>query len=158
MNPDPIILEPMREEDLPQVMDIENASFPTPFSKSLFQMELRLDVARLFVARRSRVNVVGYIDYWKVGGEIHLITLAVHPDSRRRGIAKLLMQRMMDDAGQCGTRWATLDVRVSNEAAIRLYEGFGFQKAGLRKKYYQDNDEDALVMSLEMGKRNASSS
>lgn len=142
----------MTLEDLPQVMAIENASFTKPFSENLFRMELNLDVARLYVARKPEdpqpARLVAYIDYWLVAKEIHLITLAVHPEMRKQGIGSLLVDFMLKEGEKAGVDHVTLDVRPSNKAAIALYRKFGFVESGLRKRYYQDNQEDALILSI----------
>lgn len=143
------VIEKMRLEDLPQVLAIEQASFPTPFSENLFRMELNLDVARLYVVRQ-REQVIGYIDYWCLGPEMHVITIAAHPDFRRQGIGSFLIEFMFEDAKKNSVKQISLDVRASNNAAITLYGKFGFRQTGVRKRYYQDNEEDALVMTLQL--------
>jgi ribosomal-protein-alanine N-acetyltransferase len=183
MNCGEFVIERMTLEDLPQVLAIEQASFPLPFSENLFRMELNLDVAKLYVVRRKRkvnegrspsgVNgeisvaqmggsggeavsppvvtddeVIGYIDYWHIGPEIHIITVAVHPDWRRRGIGSALMDLLLGEAKRSGAKTVSLDVRPSNQPALELYRKFGFEQTGLRRRYYQDNDEDALTMTL----------
>jgi ribosomal-protein-alanine N-acetyltransferase len=136
----------MKLEDLPQVMAIENVSFPLPFSENLFRMELNLDVARLYVERMDD-TIVGYIDYWHVGSEFHVITIATDPECRRRGIGSALMEFMLEDAGRNSVKLITLDVRPSNTEALALYRKYGFEQSGVRKRYYQDNGEDALILS-----------
>ncbi len=143
---DEVSIQLMMEADLPEVLAIEALSFPIPFTEKLFRMELNLRVARLYVAK-EKGKIIGYIDYWNIETEIHVITFAVHPDWRRRQIGSRLLQFMMDDGARSHVKLYTLDVRASNQTAIRLYEKFGFRQTGLRKKYYQDNEEDALIMS-----------
>ena len=147
MAADNFVIQPMTVADLPQVLAIEQASFPQPFSENFFRMELELDVARLYVVRDSE-RVVGYIDYWNVGPEMHVITLAADPAMRKKGIASRLLDFMIQDAKKNPVSLISLDVRESNLAAIALYEKFGFEKMRIRKKYYQDNQEDAVVMDL----------
>ncbi len=168
-------------QDLPQVLAIENASFPVPFSENLFRMELKLDVANLYVARETNespdARIIGYIDYWHVEDEFHLITFAVHPASRRRHVGEALMNFMLEEAHQKTVKKITLDVRPSNTVALALYAKLGFRQIAVRKGYYspppltsrslsggikwrepaeasakagQDNQEDALVLSLEI--------
>lgn len=144
-----LAIEKMKAEDLPAVLAIENVSFATPFTENLFRMELDLNVAHLYVARKDGA-VVGYIDYWRVGPEVHLITVAVHPDWRKHKIGSTLVEFMLEDAQKNSVEQISLDVRPSNEAAISLYRKFGFQKTGLRKGYYRDNNEDALVLGLSL--------
>lgn len=151
-----VVINRMTVEDLPQVMAIENVSFPMPFTENLFRMELNLNVAHLYVARGKRVSgggedaVLGYIDYWLVEKEIHVITIAAHPSFRRCRIGTALMDSMLKEAREKSVTLVTLDVRPSNEAAIRLYRKFGFEETGVRWHYYQDNGENALVMSLKL--------
>lgn len=146
---DEIVIEKMKESDFPEVLAIEQASFPTPFTLNLFKMELNLNVAHLFVARRQQ-KVVGYIDFWRVGPEAHLITIGVDPAARRHGVGSKLVAFMLDDLKKNRVESVSLDVRPTNAAALQLYEKFGFRQAGIRKKYYQDNDEDALVWNLSL--------
>lgn len=147
MEPPALTIEKMTLEDLPQVMAIENVSFSLPFTENLFRMEMNLDVASLYVARLQGV-VVGYIDYWLVGPEMHLITIAVDPKLRRTHIGCSLIEFMIRDARKNKAAEIVLDVRASNQEALGLYAKYGFKQIGLRKKYYHDNDEDALVMEL----------
>lgn len=148
MNGD-VAIERMKESDLAEVMAIETVSFPTPFTLNLFRMELNLNVAHLFVAL-CEGRIVGYIDYWRVGPEIHLITIAVHPDWRNHRIGSRLIEFMLADARRNRVETVSLDVRPSNAAGLRLYSKYGFRQVGVRKKYYQDNDEDALVLGLSL--------
>ncbi|MBI4374126.1 MAG: ribosomal protein S18-alanine N-acetyltransferase [Deltaproteobacteria bacterium] len=132
-------------KDLEEILAIENVSFPTPYTLRLFQTELYLDIAHLLVARQ-RGKVVGYIDFWHVGPEIHLVNIAVHPDSRRHRIGESLIKTMIRYGEENRIEEIYLDVRVSNKAAIALYEKYGFRTSSVRKAYYKDNNEDALVM------------
>ena len=143
------VIVPMTVEDLPQVMAIENASFTSPFSENLFRMELNLNIARLFVVKKGE-EVLGYIDYWSVEREVHLITIAVHPSFRGRHIGTSLIEWTMQEARKDAVEQISLDVRPSNEPALGLYQKFGFQEVGRRKRYYQDNNEDAVIMSLRL--------
>lgn len=139
----------MTLEDLPDVLKIEQVSFPLPFSQTLFQTELKLDIAHLYVAKErssATPSLIGYIDFWDIGSEIHLINIATHPDWRRKGVGGALLDFLIKYAHRHRTEEITLDVRPSNTAAVSLYEKFGFKEIGRRKKYYQDNDEDAIVM------------
>lgn len=139
----------MMAEHLPVVLEIENLSFPTPFTENLFRMELNLNVAHLYVAL-SGARVIGYIDFWRVGPEAHLITLGVHPDFRRQQAASKLVQHMIDECRKSKVEVVSLDVRPTNESGRALYAKHGFRQAGLRRKYYQDNGEDALVLNLSL--------
>ncbi len=142
-------IRPMLAEDLDQVAAIEAAAMPTPWSKELFEAELKRDLARYFVAEDSG-RVLGFLGYWEAPGEAHLITLAVDPAARRQGVGKSLMGHAFSYAAKKGAGLATLEVRTSNEGAQRLYEAFGFRTVAIRKKYYADNQEDAHVMLMEL--------
>ena len=104
------------------------------------------DVARLYVMRHRSGTVVAYCACWKVFDELHINSLAVEEALRRRGIARRLLQHVLADARRSGAKSATLEVRQSNHAARRLYEGLGFHVEGVRRDYYQDPREDALIL------------
>ncbi len=143
-------IEPMRLEDLDEVLAIERASFTNPWSQQAFAYELRDNrVAGLWVARApddASRSVVAYLCLWLIGEEVHVTNLAVHPTLRHRGIGRHLLGTLLDHYRQQGATRAALEVRVSNDEARRLYEGFGFRQIGRRKGYYFDTGEDALVM------------
>jgi ribosomal-protein-alanine N-acetyltransferase len=144
----------MREEDLGAVLDIEYVSFANPWPRDIFLDELRgSDVARLFVARISageqQGRVVGYACTWIVTDEMHLTSFAVHPGFRRQHVGFQLLEGVLTQALELGCRQAVLEVRVSNRGAQRLYGRFGFAPVAVRKRYYIDNQEDAIVMFLD---------
>ena len=146
---DDYLIQKMTEADLPEVLAIESVSFPTPFTINLFRMELNLNVAHLYVMKREG-KVMGYLDFWRVGPEVHLITIGVHPDFRKKGAGTKLIEFMLSEARKTQVETVSLDVRPSNAAGLKLYQKFGFRQAGIRRRYYQDNDEDALVLSLHL--------
>jgi ribosomal-protein-alanine N-acetyltransferase len=138
---------PMGVDDVPAVLDIERASFTTPWPPEAFQQELRHNrLARYVVARQSGA-VVGYAGVWLMVDEAHITTFAVHPDWRRQGIGRRLLLAMIGLAEDLGAVRMTLEVRVSNEAAQALYSEHGFAIAGRRERYYTDDGEDAYVMT-----------
>lgn len=143
-----IQLQPMTREDLPQVLAIERESFPLPFSENLFHMEMGLNIAHMLVAKAGGA-VCGYIDYWHVDSEMHVINIAVAPKQRGHGVGGIMMQHLIDYSSQHKVEKIFLDVRESNKAAIGLYKRFGFEQIDVRKGYYEDNEEDALVMVRE---------
>lgn len=169
----PYVVERMQVSDIPEVMRIEYRSFSTPWSASAYAYELRMNqrahyfvvrsreslpelsepggwwegLRRRFFGRRQRGQVLGYGGFWKVVDEAHISTIAVHPRMRRRGLGELLMVRMIEEAIALGAAFVTLEVRVSNVAAQRLYEKYGFERVGRRKEYYTDNREDAWIMT-----------
>src|SRR3989338_2445439 len=140
---------PMAEVHLSQVLEIEKSSFPVPFSENLFQMELRLSVAHMYVGGGGE-RVVGYFDFWHIGPEIHLINIAVHPDCRHQGVGGQFIRFMIDYAKGHEVKEIYLDVRESNAVAIHLYERFGFKAVAVRDAYYEDNKENAFVMELRL--------
>jgi ribosomal-protein-alanine N-acetyltransferase len=141
----------MTEEDLDGVMEIERQSFPAPWSRGLFERELLLSYAHAFVAVDvPGGRVVGYLCFWLVEGETHILNLAVHPERRRQGIASRLLRCGLDYSRQKGAEEITLEVRRSNYRAIALYRGFHFQPQGIRRRYYSDSGEDAVIMTLHL--------
>ena len=144
-----MILRPMIAEDLEQVVEIEKASMLSPWSKELFEEELKREVARYFVGEIDN-QVVGYMGYWEAPEEAHIINLAIAPRFRQKGLGFEMMQYCLRFAYNKGARLATLEVRESNEAAQKLYEKMSFRTVAIRKKYYSDNQENAVVMIREL--------
>jgi [ribosomal protein S18]-alanine N-acetyltransferase len=130
--------------DLPQVIAIERRAFPTPWSLAMFVLELSKPSGICLAATRDGV-LVGYLICSRYDTVWHLMNVAVDDRLRRRGIATALIERLFEIADG-PTEQYTLEVRTSNEAAISLYERFGFRSAGRRRGYYHDNREDALIM------------
>ena len=131
-------------DDLDQVVEIERSCFPVPWPRQSFADELTRPWARLEILRhRASRRVVAFCNYWMVADE-------VHPEERRHGLAARLVRHMVDEARRGSARVLSLEVRVSNHAAVSLYRRFGFREVGLRPKYYVDNGEDALLMDLEL--------
>jgi ribosomal-protein-alanine N-acetyltransferase len=139
--------------DLPEVMAIEKAVFPTPWPQSVFLYEMRYNRNAIMVVahladRRQYPGVVGYAGFWSAAGEMHITTLAVDPDFQRQGIARQLIDHCLEKARALGCTQGTLEVRESNAGAQRLYASYGFIAAGRRKRYYSDG-EDAIIMNRE---------
>ncbi len=135
----------MLEADLEQVVEIEKASMPSPWSKELFDEELKREAAHYFVLE-AEGKVAGYMGYWEAPEEAHIINLAIGSSYRNKGLGREMMDHCMEFARQRGAKLATLEVRQSNNAAQRLYEKCDFRIVAIRKKYYSDNQEDAVVM------------
>lgn len=129
--------------DLPAVISIERRSFPTPWSLAMFVLELSKP-SGICLAAEDRDGLIGYLVCARYDEVWHLMNVAIHPDRRRQGIATELIHGLLGEAGR-DARF-TLEVRVSNGPAIQMYEGFGFRSAGVRRRYYHDNSEDALIM------------
>jgi [ribosomal protein S18]-alanine N-acetyltransferase len=139
-----IIIERATAADLDAIDEIERHSFPIPWPRATFEAELARDHARIAVARDRRL--IGFCNYWLVADEVHILAIAVHPDRRRGGIGAQLLAHALDDGRRIACTRATLEVRRGNAPAIALYERAGFRGVHIRTRYYQDNNEDALVM------------
>lgn len=139
-------LVPMRRRHLRSVLRIESQVYPRPWSLSLFVSELALRSTRAYYVARVDGMVVGYSGLMVAGDDAHVTTLAVDPPWQQRGIATRLLLNIVRTAVARGARHLTLEVRVSNEPAQALYRRFGFHPAGVRKGYYVETNEDALVM------------
>jgi [ribosomal protein S18]-alanine N-acetyltransferase len=147
-----IEIRAMTQQDLDEVLQIEGLSFPAPWSRTLFERELSTPFARAFVAQEAqRGKILGYLCFWLVEQEAHILNLAVHPEHRNRGIGTLLLSDGVSYCRKGGVQVITLEVRRSNYKAISLYRGFHFQPLGIRRRYYTDSGEDAVVMGLVLG-------
>jgi ribosomal-protein-alanine N-acetyltransferase len=148
-----ILVAPATALDLDAIDEIERHSFTRPWPRSAFAAELTYPIARLDVVRAPAV--IGFCNYWLVtdpigdAGEIHVHTIATHPDHRRAGVASALLERALGEARAARCHLATLEVRRGNAPAIALYGRAGFRVVHVRRRYYQDNGEDALVMISE---------
>lgn len=174
----PYLVRPMRLSDIERVIEIERASFPTPWPASAYRYELRYNDRAHYLVAEARVlpqgedfserekglrvklrqllsgpgspsSIVGYSGFWLTATEGHISTLAVQPEHRERGIGELLLATMIERAVELGAEAMTLEVRVSNHVALKLYRKYGFAQVGLRPRYYSDNREDALIMGTD---------
>lgn len=145
-SPPPVPYELRRLEltDIPDALEIEKVAFPTPWSQAMFVLELSKSSSVCLAATESG-ELVGYLVAARYAQVWHVMNVSVHPAARRRGIAGALMAELFRLTGGEHTHY-TLEVRVSNDAAIKMYEQNGFRAAGLRPGYYTDNREDALIM------------
>ena len=132
-------------EDAEAVANIERESFPTPWSREDFWREASNDFACYIVALDD-MEIIGFAGCWISFEEAQVTNIALTSAQRGRGLGKVLMAKLMRAAAERGAERMTLEVRPSNTPALRLYEGLGFAAIGVRKKYYQDNDEDAILM------------
>jgi len=177
----PFSIEPMQLKDIPEIVDIERASFSMAWPANSYKRELEQNrMARYVVARftpgqgespfarkaraarpfplsllpnpfdrtenRGDPPVVGYGGLWLMVDEAHVTSVAVRPEFRGRGLGQLLMLTLFDVAMQKEARWLTLEVRISNKGAQAMYQKLGFREAGVRPRYYTDNNEDAVIM------------
>jgi ribosomal-protein-alanine N-acetyltransferase len=143
-----MIFSPMRGEDLDAVMEIERQAFPQPWSPGLFLHELKVPFSKTVLARVSNGSqqVVGYVCRWLVGDEVHILNLAVHPQRRRSGVGRALVELVLQEAREHGARVVTLEVRRENTTAMALYRSLGFHERGVRRNYY-GRGQDAIIMS-----------
>jgi ribosomal-protein-alanine N-acetyltransferase len=132
--------------DLDAIERIERASYPTPWSRSMFASELAKPSSLSFGAVDETGTLVGYLVLSRYVDAWHVMNVAVAPERRRQGIASALLHRLLELTKDDALRGYTLEVRISNLGAIRLYERFGFRRKGIRRGYYTDNREDALIM------------
>ena len=139
-------LRRLDQRDLPAVEEIERASYPTPWSRAMFAAELRKQSSLALGAFGDEDQLVGYAFVSRYVDAWHVMNVAVAPEYRRHGIATALLERLFEVTSADPRRGYTLEVRVSNVDAIRLYERLGFESRGIRRGYYTDNREDALIM------------
>jgi ribosomal-protein-alanine N-acetyltransferase len=144
-----LAIEPMRLPDLDAVREIELRSFSTPWPAHAYPAEIETNRLAHYRVARLDGRIVAFAGIWLMLDEAHVTTFAVHPDFRRRSIGERLLLAMLDVAIANGAREATLEVRLSNVAARKLYEKYGFRPVGLRPRYYSDDNEDALIMTTE---------
>lgn len=143
-------IQPMQKSDVDEVLKIEEMAYGDHhWSKDSFYGELSNDLAHYYCAFDSENNLVGYAGAWRIVDEAHITTIAVKPELRRKKIGEMLLVRILEDCYKNEIKYVTLEVRVSNTAAIKLYEKYGFKSLGTRKGYYQNNNEDALIMWTE---------
>jgi ribosomal-protein-alanine N-acetyltransferase len=151
-----LLIEPARESDLAEVLAIERTCFVTPWTRQAFRAELEkpyghLDLARLTAGRQAGA-LAGYVCFWLAADEVQIANLAVHPANRRRGIGRRLMLHALQAGREAGSRLAVLEVRESNQAARRLYEGLGFRPVGQRPGYYAESREAAVILELNLAR------
>ena len=142
-------VEPMTLEDLPAVHAIERASFAVPWPDDAYRNEIRTNRLASYVVARLGDEVVGFAGIWVMVDEAHVTTFAVDPRWRRRGVGERMLLALLDLSVERHAREATLEVRLSNLPARKLYEKHGFRPVGIRPRYYSDNGEDALIMTTE---------
>lgn len=140
----------MQKNDIAQVMEIEAVSYGEFFwPNEAFKVEIDSDLGNYFVAEDKQGKIIGYAGFWLIMDEAHITTIAVHPHHRKKGLGEKLLQKLIDVGYEKNAKWFTLEVRASNLAAQNMYYKYKFKSLGLRKKYYQDNEEDAMIMWTE---------
>ena len=145
-----ITIRRMQASDVDNVITIEEKAYGEHhWSKESFLNELSNELARYNCAFDEDGNLVGYSGCWQILEEVHITNIAVSPDFRRKKVGEKLLKRIVDECYENMAKYITLEVRVSNTPAINLYEKYGFKSLGVRKGYYQNNNEDALIMWTE---------
>ena len=143
-------IEPMNESDVPTVQEIERHIFSTPWPRNAYYRELASRNSAYYVVLRRDVEsgseIVGYGGMWRMYDEAHVTTIGVRRDLHHSGYGRILFAGLVQAAYDMGAKWITLEVRASNDNAMRMYEGYGFKVIGRRRGYYTDNGEDAIVM------------
>ncbi|CRK85393.1 ribosomal protein S18-alanine N-acetyltransferase [Neobacillus massiliamazoniensis] len=143
---DSFVFRSMTEEDIDQILEIEHASFTLPWSRDAFYNEMHHNKFAVYIVIEVEGKIIGYCGAWIVIDEAHITNVAILPEYRGRKLGEALMEKMISVARSMGARSMTLEVRVTNNIAQSLYRKLGFQKGGIRKNYYSDNQEDALIM------------
>lgn len=138
--------EKMELKHVDGVMEVEHLSFALPWSQNSFIQEVTSNEFAHYIVAVENDRVIGYAGMWQIQDEGHITNIAVHPEFRGLHIGKNLMTELIDLARSLGINAMTLEVRKSNEIAKNLYKSFGFMEAGVRKRYYSDNNEDAIIM------------
>ena len=156
-----LVLELMREADISTVQEIEREIFATPWPRNAYYRELASRSSAHYVILRQEGNIekpptfkgseldpsiIGYGGMWRMYDEAHVTTIGVRRDLQHRGHGRVLFAGLVQAAYDMGAKWVTLEVRTSNENAMKMYDAFGFKVIGRRKGYYTDNGEDAIVM------------
>lgn len=147
-----LLIEPAGIPDLEEVLAIEEASFSAPWTETMMRAEIEGNpFARFLLARRrSDRRLEGYVCYWVVFDELRLLNLAVAPRARRLGIGRALVRRALAEGRARGCARVLLEVRASNAPALALYDQFGLRRLGVRKRYYSNPTEDAILMELSL--------
>jgi ribosomal-protein-alanine N-acetyltransferase len=143
-----VVIEPLTSAaQIDAVLAVEHASFTNPWTREMYEAELKNPgFSFFFLARSDQHGVVGFCSFWRVVDELHINNLAVLPERRREGIGSALLEHVVREGSKLGAKRATLEVRRSNVIARHLYERFGFAVAGVRRNYYNHPVEDALVL------------
>jgi [ribosomal protein S18]-alanine N-acetyltransferase len=144
-----VVIRQMKLDDLEQVVEIDQISFPLPWTPSSFRYELTDNQASRCWVVEMDGRVAAMLVGWLIVDEIHIATIATHPDFRGRGIGRQLLLHSLKSARAEGVVKSFLEVRASNDVAQSIYRSFGYIVTGRRKEYYKNNNEDAILMTLE---------
>jgi ribosomal-protein-alanine N-acetyltransferase len=150
----PFQIEPMQLADIPQVIAVEQAAYSMQWPQKAYEYELTQNkLAHYFVLRTTlpidpaESDLVGMAGFWLIADEVHISTIAVHPQWHREGLGEWLLVNIIEEAQNLGAVVATLEVRPSNQAALALYQKYNFAEVGRRPRYYSDTNEDALILT-----------
>lgn len=141
-----MVIRQAEERDIVSMAQLDQLCFAAPWSEKSFREEIVQNQMAFYIVAEIHGQVVGYAGLWRIIDEGHITNVAVHPDFRKKGIGESLVMLLMAHTVQEGILSHTLEVRQSNSAAIFLYRKLGFKPGGVRKNYYEDNGEDALIM------------
>ena len=141
-----LIIRQAEERDIMPMAQLDILCFTSPWSEDSFEREIKENNIAFYIVAESDGVLVGYAGLWCIVDEGHITNVAVHPDYRRRHIGEALISILLEHTIKNGIKSHTLEVRVTNEAAQSLYRKFGFEPVGIRKNYYEDNGEDAIIM------------
>lgn len=141
-----LIVRQAEEKDIKPMADMDILCFSVPWSEKSFEHEIKENCLAFYLVAEIGGRLVGYAGLWCIRDEGHITNVAVHPEFRRKRIGETLISVLLAHTVTNGILSHTLEVRASNEAAISLYMKFGFKPAGMRKSYYEDNGEDAIIM------------
>lgn len=144
-----LAVDAMTARDVPEVLAVERDAFTTGWPPTAFEREVTQNQMARYVVLREGGPIVGFAGLWLMVDQAHVVTVAVAPGARGKGFGRLLLYHLLQLARREGMASATLEVRVSNSAARALYREYGFYEVGVRKRYYSDNHEDAVIMTTE---------
>ncbi|MCR2803443.1 ribosomal protein S18-alanine N-acetyltransferase [Paenibacillus soyae] len=150
MDTNKLIYRAMTKQDIPAILAIEEEAFSSPWSEEAFQNELTNNMFARYLVMEYRGELLGYGGMWVIVDEAHITNIAVRADMRGKGLGNRLLDQLQRTAVFFGAARMTLEVRVTNKTAQKLYRKFGFEPAGIRPRYYSDNNEDALIMWAEL--------
>ena len=145
-----LMIRPMTLEDLQAIYALEVKCFKVPWTKEAFKNEIVQNKLAHYYVLSLEDKVIGYGGLWHIMDEGHITNIAIDPSYRNKGYGKILMKTIMEETMKMGIDFMTLEVRVSNISAIKLYEALGFKSSGIRPKYYTDNQEDAKIMWVDL--------
>lgn len=140
------VMRQAEPKDRKAMAELDRICFAVPWSEESFRKELEENDLAFYLVAELDGELIGYAGLWAIMEEGHITNVAVHPDHRRKGLARILVMQLMDAGEKNGLERFTLEVRPSNTAALALYTSLGFQEAGRRTGYYKDNGEDALIL------------